>query len=160
MVAGLGGRIPATFRLVDWWFVTFEECEVDFNSASRLSLLCVSGSLHGVQWQTGQVEKGRPLRFMRVNGRSSSMLIGIWYEVALLEDEEYHDVYSSWLDGHECKLHKPTSDRQWAFLGYMRIDMMVVIGRGWNLYLCRASMRSVKLPVHRHRKTRKGVRGR
>lgn len=53
--------------------VTFDACEGDLASASRLSLLWASGALQGEQWQRGQVEKGRPLRLMRVNGRSGGL---------------------------------------------------------------------------------------
>jgi hypothetical protein len=47
-------------------------CDWDFSSASRLSLLCSSGELQGVQLHIEQVEKGRPFRLMRINGRSGN----------------------------------------------------------------------------------------
>lgn len=48
--------------------VTFEDG--DLSSASRLSRACSVGASQGVELQIEQVAKGRPLRLMRINGRS------------------------------------------------------------------------------------------
>lgn len=48
--------------------VTFEDG--DLSSASRLSRACSVGASQGVALQIEQVAKGRPLRLMRINGRS------------------------------------------------------------------------------------------
>jgi hypothetical protein len=46
--------------------VTFEH----LSSASRFARACSVGAVQGVALQIVQVAKGRPLRFMRINGRS------------------------------------------------------------------------------------------
>jgi hypothetical protein len=48
--------------------VTFEDG--DLSSASRLRRACSVGAEQGVAWQIEHVAKGRPLRLMRINGRS------------------------------------------------------------------------------------------
>lgn len=53
--------------------VTFEDG--DLSSASRLSRACSVGASQGVALQIEQVAKGRPLRLMRINGRSGEVLI-------------------------------------------------------------------------------------
>jgi hypothetical protein len=51
--------------------VTFEVG--DLSSASRLSRACSVGASQGVALQIEQVAKGRPLRLMRINGRSGEI---------------------------------------------------------------------------------------
>ena len=50
--------------------VTFDGC---FSSASRFWRACSVGEEHGVALQIEQVAKGRPLRLMRINGRSGGV---------------------------------------------------------------------------------------
>jgi hypothetical protein len=57
-------------RLMFCVCVTFEH----LSSASRFARACSVGAVQGVALQIVQVAKGRPLRFMRINGRSGGFV--------------------------------------------------------------------------------------
>lgn len=53
--------------------VTFDDG--DLSSASRFRRACSVGASQGVALQIEHVAKGRPLRLMRINGRSSEFVV-------------------------------------------------------------------------------------
>lgn len=101
------------------------------SSASRFARACSIGAVHGVALHIVHAANGRPLRLIRINGRSvwgfvrcdslrirGKMLGGRWYSMSGILHEgrktqgfamsTHHGVCSWSHGGLECKLHKPT----------------------------------------------------